>query len=152
MKKTIGILAHVDAGKTTFSEQILYHAHALRAPGRVDHGDAFLDAHPLEKARGITIFSDQARFEYGGDTWYWIDTPGHADFSSEMERALSILDFAVLVISCVEGVQSHTETAWRLLGQYNVPVFLFFNKTIINRLFYSLFYRFIFNNNFLFFN
>ena len=129
MKKTIGILAHVDAGKTTFSEQILYHAHALRAPGRVDHKDAFLDIHPLEKARGITIFSDQARFEYGGDTWYWIDTPGHADFSSEMERALSILDYAVLVVSCVEGVQSHTETIWRLLKQYGVPVFLFFNKT-----------------------
>ena len=129
MKKTIGILAHVDAGKTTFSEQILYHAHALRAPGRVDHQDAFLDIHPLEKARGITIFSDQACFEYDGDTWYWVDTPGHADFSSEMERALSVLDYAVLVISCVEGVQSHTETVWRLLAQYGVPAFLFLNKT-----------------------
>ena len=129
MKKTIGILAHVDAGKTTLSEQILYHAHALRAPGRVDHQDAFLDIHPLEKARGITIFSDQACFEYGGDTWYWVDTPGHVDFSSEMERALSVMDYAVLVVSCVEGVQSHTETVWRLLGQYGVPVFLFLNKT-----------------------
>ena len=129
MKKTIGILAHVDAGKTTFSEQILYHAHALRTPGRVDHRDAFLDIHPLEKARGITIFSDQAVFDYGGDTWYWVDTPGHADFSSEMERALSAMDYAVLVVSCVESVQSHTETVWRLLAQYGVPVFLFLNKT-----------------------
>ena len=129
MKKTIGILAHVDAGKTTFSEQILCHAHALRVPGRVDHQDAFLDIHPLEKARGITIFSDQATFDYDGDTWYWVDTPGHADFSSEMERALSVMDYAVLVVSCVEGVQSHTETVWRLLAQYGVPVFLFLNKT-----------------------
>ena len=129
MKKTIGILAHVDAGKTTFSEQILYHAHALRAPGRVDHQDAFLDLHPLEKARGITIFSDQALFDYDGDSWTWIDTPGHADFSSEMERALSVMDYAVLIVSCVEGVQSHTETVWRLLKQYGVPVFLFLNKT-----------------------
>ncbi len=129
MKKTIGILAHVDAGKTTFSEQALYCAHALRKPGRVDHQDAFLDSHPLEKARGITIFSDQACFEYDGDTWYWIDTPGHVDFSSEMERALSVMDYAVLLISCVEGVQSHTETVWRLLAQYGVPVFLFLNKT-----------------------
>ena len=129
MKKTIGILAHVDAGKTTFSEQLLYHANALRTPGRVDHQDAFLDIHPLEKARGITIFSDQACFEYGGDTWYWVDTPGHVDFSSEMERALSVMDYAVLIISCVEGVQSHTETVWRLLERYGVPVFIFLNKT-----------------------
>lgn len=129
MKKTIGILAHVDAGKTTFSEQLLYHANALRKPGRVDHQDAFLDIHPLERERGITIFSDQACFEYGGDTWYWLDTPGHVDFSSEMERALSVLDAAVLVISCVEGVQSHTETVWRLLESYRTPVFIFLNKT-----------------------
>jgi len=129
MKKTIGILAHVDAGKTTFSEQLLYHANALRTPGRVDHQDAFLDIHPLEKARGITIFSDQACFEYEGDTWYWVDTPGHVDFSSEMERALSVMDYAVLIISCVEGVQSHTETVWKLLAKYSVPVFIFLNKT-----------------------
>ncbi len=129
MKKTIGILAHVDAGKTTFSEQLLYYAGVLRMRGRVDHKDAFLDIHPLEKARGITIFSDQACFEYDGDTWYWVDTPGHVDFSSEMERALSILDFAVLIISCVEGVQSHTETLWKMLEKYNVPVFIFLNKT-----------------------
>ena len=129
MKKTIGILAHVDAGKTTFSEQLLYHAGALRNTGRVDHQDAFLDIHPMEKARGITIFSDQACFDYDGDTWYWVDTPGHVDFSSEMERALSVMDAAVLIISCVEGVQSHTETVWRLLEKYRVPVFLFLNKT-----------------------
>ena len=129
MKKTIGILAHVDAGKTTFSEQLLYHAGAVRTAGRVDHQDAFLDIHPLEKARGITIFSDQACFDYRGDTWYWVDTPGHVDFSSEMERALSIMDYAVLIISCVEGVQSHTETVWRLLEKYRVPVFIFLNKT-----------------------
>ena len=129
MKKTIGILAHVDAGKTTFSEQLLYHANALRTPGRVDHQDAFLDIHPLEKARGITIFSDQACFEYEEDTWYWVDTPGHVDFSSEMERALSVMDYAVLIISCVEGVQSHTETVWKLLEKYHVPVFIFLNKT-----------------------
>ena len=129
MKKTIGILAHVDAGKTTFSEQLLYHANALKTPGRVDHQDAFLDIHPLEKARGITIFSDQACFEYEEDTWYWVDTPGHVDFSSEMERALSVMDYAVLIISCVEGVQSHTETVWKLLERYRVPVFVFLNKT-----------------------
>lgn len=128
MKKCIGILAHVDAGKTTFSEQILYHAHALRTCGRVDHQNAFMDSHPLEKERGITIFSDQACFDYDGDTWYLIDTPGHADFSSEMERALSIMDYAVLIVSAVEGVQSHTETVWRLLESYHIPVFLFINK------------------------
>lgn len=128
MKKTIGILAHVDAGKTTFSEQILYHAHALRACGRVDHKDAFMDSHPIERERGITIFSDQACFDYDGDTWYLVDTPGHADFSSEMERALSVMDYAVVVVSAVEGVQSHTETVWRLLERYQVPAFVFLNK------------------------
>ena len=126
---SVGLLAHVDAGKTTFSEQLLYHAHALRAVGRVDHQDSFMDNHPLEKERGITIFSDQACFEYGGATWYLVDTPGHVDFSSEMERALSVMDAAVLIVSCVEGVQSHTETVWRLLEKYRVPVFLFLNKT-----------------------
>lgn len=129
MKKTVGILAHVDAGKTTFSEQLLYHAGALRSAGRVDHQNAFLDIHPMEKARGITIFSDQACFDYDGDTWYWVDTPGHADFSSEMERALSVMDYALLLISCVEGVQSHTETVWRLLEQYEIPTLIFLNKT-----------------------
>ena len=128
MKKTIGVLAHVDAGKTTFSEQVLYLSHAIRTLGRVDHQDAFLDTHPLEKQRGITIFSGQACFSLGDDTVYWLDTPGHVDFSTEMERALSVMDYAVLVVSCAEGVQSHTETVWRLLSAYRIPCFVFLNK------------------------
>lgn len=128
MRKTIGILAHVDAGKTTFSEQVLFHAHAIRSLGRVDHQDAFLDAHPLKKQRGITIFSGQACFQLRDDTIYWLDTPGHVDFSPEMERAVSVMDYAILVVSCAEGVQSHTETLWRLLESYHVPVFIFLNK------------------------
>ena len=128
MKKTIGILAHVDAGKTTFSEQVLFLTGALRTAGRVDHKDAFLDAHPIEKRRGITIFSDQAVFERNGDTYYWLDTPGHVDFSAEMERAISAMDYAIVVVSCAEGVQSHTETVWQLLKKHNVPVFIFINK------------------------
>ena len=129
MNKTFGILAHVDAGKTTFSEQVLFRAHALRRAGRVDHRDAFMDSHPLERQRGITIFSDQATFAFQGDTWNWVDTPGHTDFAGEMERAIQVMDYAVLVVSCVEGVQSHTETVWRLLEKYGVPVFVFLNKT-----------------------
>ena len=128
MRKTIGILAHVDAGKTTFSERVLYHTQAIRKIGRVDHQDAFLDSHALEKQRGITIFSGLANFEMNGDTYYWLDTPGHVDFSTEMERAVSVMDYAVLVISCAEGVQSHTETVWQLLKEYNAPVFIFLNK------------------------
>lgn len=128
MRKTIGILAHVDAGKTTFSERVLYHTQAIRKIGRVDHQDAFLDSHALEKQRGITIFSGLANFEMNGDTYYWLDTPGHVDFSTEMERAVSVMDYAVLVISCAEGVQSHTETVWQLLKEYHVPVFIFLNK------------------------
>ena len=128
MKKTVGVLAHVDAGKTTFSEQVLYLSHAIRTLGRVDHQDAFLDTHPLEKQRGITIFSGQACFSLGDDTVYWLDTPGHVDFSTEMERALSVMDYAVLVVSCAEGVQSHTETVWRLLSAYRIPCFVFLNK------------------------
>ena len=128
MRKTIGILAHVDAGKTTFSERVLYHTQAIRKIGRVDHQDAFLDSHSLEKQRGITIFSGLASFQMEGDTYYWLDTPGHVDFSTEMERALSVMDYAVLVISCAEGVQSHTETLWQLLADYQVPVFVFLNK------------------------
>ncbi|MBR3765439.1 MAG: TetM/TetW/TetO/TetS family tetracycline resistance ribosomal protection protein [Clostridia bacterium] len=128
MRKTIGILAHVDAGKTTFSERVLYHTQAIRKIGRVDHQDAFLDSHSLEKQRGITIFSGLASFLMDGDTYYWLDTPGHVDFSTEMERALSVMDYAVLIISCAEGVQSHTETVWQLLKQYGVPVFVFLNK------------------------
>lgn len=128
MRKTIGILAHVDAGKTTFSERVLYLTQAIRKIGRVDHQDAFLDSHALEKQRGITIFSGLANFEMNGDTYYWLDTPGHVDFSTEMERAVSVMDYAVLVISCAEGVQSHTETVWQLLKEYQVPVFIFLNK------------------------
>lgn len=128
MRKTIGILAHVDAGKTTFSERVLYLTQAIRKIGRVDHQDAFLDSHALEKQRGITIFSGLANFEMDGDTYYWLDTPGHVDFSTEMERAVSVMDYAVLVISCAEGVQSHTETVWQLLKEYQVPVFIFLNK------------------------
>ncbi len=129
MNKVIGILAHVDAGKTTLSEQLLCHAGVLRAAGRVDHGDTFLDLHPLERQRGITIFSDQAVFERGGDRIFWVDTPGHADFTAEMERAVSILDCAVLVVSGAEGIQSHTEAVWALLARHRVPTVLFINKT-----------------------
>ena len=129
MRKTVGVLAHVDSGKTTFSERVLYQAKAIRHLGRVDHQDAFLDAHPLEKQRGITIFSGLARFSSGGDDILWLDTPGHADFSPEMERALSVLDYAILLVSAAEGVQSHTETLWQLLADYGVPTFVFLNKT-----------------------
>ena len=128
MSKTIGILAHVDAGKTTFSERVLYLTQAIRRLGRVDHQDAFLDAHPIERQRGITIFSGQACFQLKGEQVYWLDTPGHVDFSTEMERAVSVMDYAVLVISCAEGVQSHTETVWQLLQSYHTPVFIFLNK------------------------
>ncbi len=129
MNITWGVLAHVDAGKTTFSEAVLYHAHCLRSMGRVDHRTAFLDAHPLERARGITIFSDQAMFSRAGNTYYLVDTPGHVDFAAEMERAMAVMDYAVLVISCAEGIQAHTETVWRLLRHRRVPTFLFLNKT-----------------------
>lgn len=128
MRKTIGILAHVDAGKTTFSERVLYHTQAIRKLGRVDHQDAFLDSHELEKQRGITIFSGLANFTLNRDTICWLDTPGHVDFSTEMERAVSVMDYAILVISCAEGVQSHTETVWQLLQSYHTPVFIFLNK------------------------
>ena len=128
MRKTIGILAHVDAGKTTLSEQLLYLGGALRERGRVDHGDAFLDAEPIERERGITVFSGQADFRWGDSVYYLLDTPGHTDFSAEMERVLPALDFAVLVVSAAEGVQGHTETLWRLLGHYGIPAFLFLNK------------------------
>lgn len=124
----IGILAHVDAGKTTLSERVLYEVHAIRSMGRVDHQSAFLDSDPIERERGITIFSGQAHFMLGERPVTWLDTPGHVDFSAEMERALAVMDAAVLVVSGVDGVQSHTETLWRLLDSYHVPVFLFINK------------------------
>lgn len=125
---TIGILAHVDAGKTTFAEQILYHTNSIRNRGRVDHQSAFLDSHSIEKERGITVFSDQAVFDYKDNRYYLIDTPGHVDFSTEMERAISVMDYAVIIISGVEGVQGHTETVWQLLKKHHVPTFFFINK------------------------
>ncbi|MFA9558168.1 GTP-binding protein [Evansella sp. AB-rgal1] len=128
MKKTIGMLAHVDAGKTTFSEQLLYHTKSIRKRGRVDHRDTFLDSHEIEKERGITVFSGQAVTTFNDSTYYLIDTPGHVDFSPEMERAIQIMDYAVVIISAVEGVEGHTETVWRLLRKHGVPTFLFINK------------------------
>ena len=124
----IGILAHVDSGKTTLSEAMLYTAGALRKLGRVDHKDAFLDTDALERARGITIFSKQAILKLAGAELTLLDTPGHVDFSAEAERALQVMDYAILVISGTDGVQSHTETLWRLLERYGVPVFIFVNK------------------------
>ncbi|MBQ8796893.1 MAG: TetM/TetW/TetO/TetS family tetracycline resistance ribosomal protection protein, partial [Oscillospiraceae bacterium] len=125
----IGLLAHVDAGKTTLSEALLYQTGVRRTLGRVDHKDAFLDTHELERARGITIFSKQARIATEHLDITLVDTPGHADFSAEAERVLSVLDCALLIISATDGVQSHTVTLWKLLQRYGVPVFLFVNKT-----------------------
>ena len=124
----LGILAHVDSGKTTLSEAMLYRAGVTRRLGRVDHKDAFLDTDALEKARGITIFSKQALLTAGGTDITLLDTPGHVDFSTETERTLQVLDYAVLVVSGTDGVQSHTETLWRLLRRYHVPTFVFVNK------------------------
>ena len=123
-----GLLAHVDAGKTTLSEAMLYTAGVRRTLGRVDHGDAFLDTHNLERARGITIFSKQARLSTPNRDITLVDTPGHVDFAAEAERSLSILDCAVLLISGTDGIQAHTVTLWRLLERYQVPTFLFINK------------------------
>ena len=124
----LGILAHVDSGKTTLSEAMLYRAGVTRRLGRVDHKDAFLDTDALEKARGITIFSKQALLTAGDTDITLLDTPGHVDFSTETERTLQVLDYAVLVISGTDGVQSHTETLWRLLRRYHIPTFVFINK------------------------
>lgn len=132
-KRTIGILAHVDAGKTTLSEGILFEAGVIRALGRVDHRDAFLDTDEQERARGITIFSKQARFVWQEREITLLDTPGHVDFSGEMERVLGVVDAAVLVISGTDGVQSHTRTLWKLLAHYGLPVFLFVNKMDLAR-------------------
>lgn len=129
MSKTVlGILAHVDAGKTTLSESILYLTGSIRKLGRVDNKDAFLDTYSLERERGITIFSKQAEIEMRGRSYTLLDTPGHVDFSAEMERTLQVLDYAVLVISGADGVQGHTQTLWRLLARYEVPTFIFVNK------------------------
>ena len=127
-KLAVGILAHVDAGKTTLSEGMLYLSGAIRTLGRVDHQNAFLDTNTMERERGITIFSKQAILTLDGLEVTLLDTPGHVDFSAEMERTLQVLDYAVLVISGADGVQGHTRTLWSLLKRYQVPVFLFVNK------------------------
>ena len=128
-ESVIGILAHVDAGKTTLTEAILYRSGVIRRLGRVDKKDSHFDSHELERNRGITIFSKQNPFTIGEKQFTLIDTPGHIDFSAEMERTLSVLDYAVLVIDGTVGIQSHTETIWQLLCEYNIPVFIFVNKT-----------------------
>ncbi len=126
---TMGILAHVDAGKTTLSEGILYLTGAIRKIGRVDHRDAFLDTDEIERQRGITVFSKEARFAMGEKEFTLLDTPGHSDFSSETERALQVMDYGILVVSATDGVQAHTMTLWKLLRHYKVPAFVFVNKT-----------------------
>ncbi|MCH5321209.1 MAG: TetM/TetW/TetO/TetS family tetracycline resistance ribosomal protection protein [Eubacterium sp.] len=129
MKKiVIGILAHVDSGKTTLSEALLYQSGSINKLGRVDHRDSFLDTFSLERDRGITIFSKQAVLKYNDTEFTLLDTPGHVDFSAETERTLQVLDYAVLVISATDGIQSHTQTLWKLLSKYNVPCFIFVNK------------------------
>ena len=125
---TIGIIAHVDSGKTTLSEALLYQTGAIRSFGRVDKGTSFLDNDDLERRRGITIYSKQARFAWKDTQFTLIDTPGHADFSAELERSLQVLDYAVLMISAIDGIKGQTQTVWRLLAEYNIPTFVFFNK------------------------
>lgn len=133
MKKiVIGVLAHVDSGKTTLSEALLYLSGSINKLGRVDHRDSFLDNFSLERDRGITIFSKQAVFKYKDTEFTLLDTPGHVDFSAETERTLQVLDYAVLVISAADGIQSHTQTLWKLLSKYNVPCFIFVNKMDLN--------------------
>ncbi len=124
----IGILAHVDAGKTTLAEQILYHTGSIRQRGRVDHRDTFFDSDSIEKERGITVFSEQADIRINGRRYTLLDTPGHVDFSAEMERALRVMDAAVVIVSAVEGIQGHTQTVWQLLRDAGVPTFFFVNK------------------------
>ena len=124
----VGLAAHVDAGKTTLSEAMLFLSGTLRKQGRVDHGDAFLDTEQMEKERGITIFSKEARLTWNRTNLTLVDTPGHTDFAGETERAIGVMDAAVLVISATEGIQSHTRTLWKLLENSGVPVALFVNK------------------------
>ena len=131
MIKTIGILAHVDAGKTSLSEQILYHTKAIRNRGRVDHKNTFLDNYEIERKRGITVFSKIARFFYNENEYFLVDTPGHIDFSGQMERSLDFLDYAILVVSGVQKVQSHTSTVFKLLKKKNIPTFIFINKEVL---------------------
>ncbi len=132
MNKTIGILAHVDSGKTTFTEQILYKNGVIRTPGRVDYKTSYMDSYTIEKNRGITIFSGIADFKYKDSRYFVIDTPGHIDFSPETERAVSVLDYGILVIDGSSGVQSHSVTLYDLLKKYNIPLFIFINKTDID--------------------
>ncbi len=124
----VGVVAHVDSGKTTLSENLLFKAGAIRSMGRVDHGNTFLDNFGLERERGITIFSKQAKLKFGDKDYTLLDTPGHVDFSAEMERTLQVLDYAILVISGADGIQGHTLTLWKLLERYNIPCFIFVNK------------------------
>lgn len=128
MNKTIGILAHVDAGKTTFSEQVLYHTKSIRIRGRVDYKNSFLDNNEIEKKRGITVFSEQGIFNYKNSTYYLVDTPGHADFSAEMERTIKVMDYAVVIINAARGIQGQTEIIWGILKKHNIPTFFFINK------------------------
>lgn len=128
MNKTIGLFAHVDAGKTTLAEQLLYRTSSIQHRGRVDHRDAFMDSHEIERERGITVFADQAVMKWKDSTYYLIDTPGHVDFSPEMERAMQVMDYAVVIVSAVEGVEGHTATVWNLLQAYQVPTLMFINK------------------------
>ena len=128
MKRIVaGVVAHVDAGKTTLSEALLYASGVTRRLGRVDHGDAFLDTNAIERARGITIYTEPAIITDGDLELTLLDTPGHVDFSAETERTLQVLDYAILVVSAVDGIQGHTQTLFRLLGQYEVPTFVFIN-------------------------
>lgn len=129
MKETIGIFAHVDAGKTTLSEMMLYKSGAIRQAGRVDDGNTCMDYNCVEKSRGITIYSAFASFTWKNVQFFLIDTPGHKDFSEEIESALCILDKAVLVVSAVEGIESYTERIWEYLKDMNIPTVLFINKT-----------------------
>lgn len=128
MKITFGIMAHVDAGKTTVSEQILYRERIIKEPGRVDLKNTYMDYDEIERTRGITIFSDSVSYVRGENMYNMIDTPGHTDFSAEMERVLAILDYAILIINGSDGIQSHTETIWNLLEKYRIPTFIFINK------------------------
>lgn len=129
MNITLGLLAHVDAGKTTFAERLLFRTGSIRKAGRVDHRDTFLDSHQIERARGITVFSKEAFFRLGDKDFFLLDTPGHRDFAAEAERSVRVMDCAVLIVSCAEGIQSHTETLWKLLEKHSVPTLIFLNKT-----------------------
>ena len=130
----LGILAHVDSGKTTLSEAMLYKTGSIRSYGRVDHGNAFLDANEIEREKGITIFSSRAVMNIGDTCVTLLDTPGHIDFSTETERSLSVLDYCILVISGTDGVQGHTQTLWKLLERYNIPTFIYVNKMDISQI------------------